>query len=508
MEKPGNVPVRVVVKLTERGFQGRAQSELQSVLPNTQFRPYFEEESKLRAASQAPFNRYVAVEVPDRESAAGLACKLQAHDLVEEAYVEGGPVPPPVFAIDDPRSVNQDYLDAAPGGIDARWAWQYADGSGVRFVDLERGWTLNHEDLAGANITLISGLNQDWHGHGTAVLGEVVAVDNMRGGVGIAPGATARVVSQWRTATNYNTAAAILSAGQAMSRGDVLLLEAQTTFGTQQRLPVEVETAVFDAIRHVVDDGIIVIEAAGNGGHDLDAFVNTANRQVLNRNSNDFRDSGAIMVGAATSTAPHSRLNFSCHGSRIDCYGWGESIDTTGDGSTGNLTNTYTTGFSGTSGASPMVAGAAVLLQSWRKPRSQAYSPEIMRDLLTSHLNTPSANPASDRIGVMPNLRAILEAEIENEKWKPFRRNYMALAYILFGVIDDSPGVIWVPGKGPVPVDPGWGMRIAAPKRDLIASLAMHEITQTIADPATRTKLNKSAVEAMQGAVQRIAGMR
>jgi hypothetical protein len=84
----------------------------------------------------------------------------------------------------------------------------------------------------------------------------------------------------------------------------------------------------------------------------------------------------------------------------------------------------------------------------------------------------------------------------------------MALAYILFGVIDDAPGVIWVPGKGPVPVDPGWGTRIAAPKRDLIASLAMHEITQTITDPATRSKLNKSAVEAMQGAVQRIAGMR
>ncbi len=510
MEKPASVPVRVVVKLTERGVrdsQGRAQSELRSVLPNAQFRPYFDEDAKLRASSQAPFNRYVAVEVPDRETAAGLAHKLQAHDLVEEAYVEGGPVPPPVFAIDDPRSANQDYLDAAPNGIDARWAWQYADGAGVGFVDLERGWTLNHEDLAGANITLISGVNQDWHGHGTAVLGEVVAVDNMRGGVGIAPRATARVVSQWRTATNYNTAAAILSAGQSMSRGDVLLLEAQTTFGTQQRLPVEVETAVFDAIRHVVDDGIIVIEAAGNGGHDLDAFTNTAGRQVLNRNSNDFRDSGAIMVGAASSTAPHSRLGFSCHGSRIDCYGWGESIDTTGDGSTGNLTNTYTTGFSGTSGASPMVAGAAVLLQSWRKPRAQAYSPAIMRDLLTSNLNTPSANPASDRIGVMPNLRAILEVEIENEKWKPLRENYMALVYILFGIIDDAPGVIWVPGKGPVPVDPGWSRRIAAPKRDLIASLAMHEIAQAVTDTATKARLNDAAVDAMRGAVGRIARM-
>ena len=35
-----------------------------------------------------------------------------------------------------------------------------------------------------------------------------------------------------------------------MSRGDVLLLEAQTSFNGMNNLPVEVETAVFDAIRH------------------------------------------------------------------------------------------------------------------------------------------------------------------------------------------------------------------------------------------------------------------
>jgi subtilisin family serine protease len=104
------------------------------------------------------------------------------------------------------------------------------DGAGIRFIDLERGWTLNHEDLAAAGITIMSGVNQDFHGHGTAVLGEVVAVDNTRGGVGIAPGATGRVVSQWRNASTYNTAAAILSAANGMSAGDVLLLEAQTSF--------------------------------------------------------------------------------------------------------------------------------------------------------------------------------------------------------------------------------------------------------------------------------------
>ena len=138
---------------------------------------------------------------------------------------------------------------------------------------------------------------------------------------------------------------------------------------------MEVEAAVFDAIRHVTDDGIVVVEAAGNGGHDLDAFVDGANRHVLDRGSNGFRDSGAIMVAAGSSTAPHTRLTFSCHGGRIDCFGWGQNVDTTGDGWTGNLTSTYTMGFDGTSSASPIVAGAAVLLRVLASQPAQAVQP-------------------------------------------------------------------------------------------------------------------------------------
>jgi hypothetical protein len=107
----------------------------------------------------------------------------------------------------------------------------------------------------------------------------------------------------------------------------------------------------------------------------------------------------------------------------------------------------------------------------------------------------------------MPNLRAIIEAEIENEKWRPIQENYLQLVYVLFGLIDDAPGVVWVPGKGPVPVDPDWlpiAKTIAAAKRDLIAGLAVSEITRTIADHASRTKLNAAAVDAMRAAVDRI----
>lgn len=516
-----NAIIRVVIKLSDRGSEhagavhpnsdSRMVSVLRQAAPGAEFKPYLAEHEQLRAASVAPFNRYLVVEAGTRDAADDLVRRLSGLAEVEDVYAEAGPVPPPtVNASDDPRNANQNYLDAAPTGIDARWAWSLASGAGIRFVDMERGWTLNHEDLAGAGITVISGVNQDWHGHGTAVLGEVVAVDNQLGGVGIAPDANARVVSQWRTTTTYDTAAAILSAGQSMSKGDVLLLEAQSNSGTWNLVPVEVETAVFDAIRYVVDAGIVVVEASGNGGNDLDAFVNSANRHVLDLGSADFRDSGAILVGAASSTLPHKRLSFSNFGSRIDCYGWGENIDTTGDGYTGNTTTAYTSGFGGTSGASPIVAGAALLIQSWRKSvYGQTFDPDALRVMLSngSH-NTKSDKPATDKIGVMPNVRGIIETEIANDRYRLKHENYMSLVYILFGLINDAPGMIWVPGKGPVPVDPGWGRLVtslAAEKRDLLAAMAINEIAESMQDPIARDRLAHAATDAMHRAVDRMA---
>ena len=84
--------------------------------------------------------------------------------------------PPPVNPTDDPRSGNEGYLGAAPGGIDARYAWGFpgGDGAGANVVDMEQGWDLNHEDLAAANISLISGTNSAYFYHGTSVLGEML----------------------------------------------------------------------------------------------------------------------------------------------------------------------------------------------------------------------------------------------------------------------------------------------------------------------------------------------
>lgn len=468
-ELPPNYKRRVVVK-----FQANAQSSFSADLskltksagrewngltkkfPGIKLARYFStlDEPSLGALTQrsantdqqttvANFSLYYAIECPDGVEPEELARSVSAWPNVEIAYVEGGPVPPPLNPSDDPRNTNQGYLDAAPSGIDARWAWENSDGSGIGFVDLERGWTLNHEDLGAANITVISGLNQDFHGHGTAVLGEVVAVDNSVGGIGIAPGAIARVVSQWRTAFTYNTAEAILSAAATMNAGDVLLLEAQTSYPTATGyVPVEVEQAVFDVIQFATSQGIVVVEAGANGSVDLDAFQDVNGKQILNRNSPDFKDSGAIMVGAASSTAPHQRLSFSNFGSRIDCFAWGQNIDTCGDGWMATDTNLYTTSFGGTSGASPIIVGAALLLQSWRTSQNNnRFTPSELRDLLSNpSLNTQSADPASDRIGVMPNLRKLMGGREPGSK-KPWWLRYLAWAWlILIGGLLITPG--------------------------------------------------------------------
>lgn len=506
---------RVIVKLAQgeagksgkAAFASTAQDAIRRVVPSAKVAPMSSDVSKLSRGARAVLEGYVAVEVADKKKAGELVRTLSRMPEVAAAYVEGGPTPPPVNPGDDPRSGDQGYLDAAPNGIDARWAWDVTDGGGIGFVDLEQGWVLDHEDLDDAGITIISGVSNAYHGHGTAVLGEVVAVDNARGGVGIAPECSARVVSQWRTSSTYSTAEAILSAADNMDPGDVLLLEAQTTVGSSSYLPVEVETAAFDAIRHATDEGIVVVEAAGNGANDLDNYMDGAGKNILDRGSADFQDSGAIMVGAASSAAPHTRLGFSNFGSRIDCYGWGQNIDTTGDGWTGMATDTYTSNFGGTSGASPIITGAALLLQSWAK---QAYSapflPPSVRALLSDPATgTPSADPAADMIGVMPSLRQVIQAQMLQDRLREINRRYASFVHILIGVIDDSPGFIWVPGKGPVPVDPDWGFRIqriSPAKKDLLAALISNEIASRVGDRATRKLLENASVKAMERSVK------
>jgi serine protease len=396
--------------------------------------------------------KWFAVEVPEPIDPEEVAQALRKWHSIQTAYVEPKPQPPPFVAPDDdPEWPNQGHIDPAPDGVDAEYAWTIpgGDGAGVGFVDLEQGWTFNHEDLIDHDIELISGVSQAYWGHGTAALGIVCAFDNDLGCVGIAPNLpSVRVVSEWRDEDTFNTADAILSAVAVMAFGDILLLEAQEGLLGIGNGPSEGDPVQFDAIRLATALGIVVVEAGGNGGGDLDTWEDAGGFQVLNRASADFRDSGAIMVGSAVSAVPHARTNHSTYGSRIDCYAWGENINTTGNGWAGNHPQHYTTDFGGTSGASAIIAGVAVVVQGLAEANlGYRLSPLQMRAILSDPaLGTPSADPPEDRIGVMPNLRAIVDGDVLNLAPDVYLRDNLADTGDPHGAaISSSPDIILRP---------------------------------------------------------------
>jgi len=364
---------------------------------------------------------YFYIDAPPETNLEELVKILSSWKIVKSAYIDRPAPDPSVNASNDPRSPNQGYLDSSPDGIDAEYAWLFTggDGAGQRIIDMEQGWTLNHEDLVGKGATLLHGtLRDSSRYHGTAVLGEICAVDNTMGNIGIVPNIASVDVVSYYGSTRAN---AILAAITNLSFGDVLLLEAQVWLSSTSNMlgPIEIYDAEFDVIRLATALGIVVVEAGGNGTNNgsppplnLDTYTNSAGLQILNRDpaNPDFRDSGAIIVTAATSTSPHTRLNYAPHGRRIDCYAWGQNIDTC-DSDSGGATNMYTSSFSGTSGASPIIAGAALAVQGVAEASlGYRFSPLQLRAILSDPtFGTPPSNTETTHIGVMPNLRAIID---------------------------------------------------------------------------------------------------
>lgn len=341
---------------------------------------------------------------------------LNAFSSVEIAYAEPPAMPaaditPPTPDFED----QQGYLQPAPLGIDARYAWTVPGGrgQGVRIVDVERAWRTNHEDLPALVHQGGAQTPAGWIEHGTAVLGVMVAPDNGYGMTGIVPEAQAGVESDASKAT----ASAITDAAAAAGAGGIVLIELQRQ-GPETPdspcdcaafcdvIPMEYLQAEFDAIAQATANGTVVVEAGGNGATDLDDPVY---QDAFDRTQ---RDSGAILVGASSS-ADRTPTCFTNHGSRIDVHAWGENVATLGYGDLFDVNDPnqyYTRAFGGTSSASPIVAGAVAALLGARRadPRSPGdLAPEEIRQILRD-TGTPQVPTDPRQIGPLPNLRAAL----------------------------------------------------------------------------------------------------
>ncbi|HXU32865.1 MAG TPA: S8 family serine peptidase, partial [Thermoanaerobaculia bacterium] len=136
-----------------------------------------------------------------------------------------------------------------------------------------------------------------------------------------------------------------------------------------------------------------------------------------------IRDSGAIMVGGGTGP-PRVPVCTTNYGSRMDVQGWARLITSMGAGDLfgGNDANqAYTSMFSGTSGASPMVAGAAADIQGVLRAHNMAVlSPLAMRTLLRGTGTPQAADP--HQVGPLPNLRAAIDQVIPTNDSPPVAR--------------------------------------------------------------------------------------
>jgi len=422
-----------------------------------------EERLKREATSLAPTTEvevpdlsiYYRVRAPD-EQLDELAEHLLEQETVEAAYVkpaaelpeeteesvevlnamlplaEEAPSATPDF------TARQDYLDAAPEGIDARYAWTLPGGrgTGVRIIDIEGAWNFSHEDHSQNQGGVVGTQSTDsgWRNHGTAVVGEFGGDRNTFGITGICPDAHVRGFSIFDGDGSSGT---IRRAANALRAGDIILIELHragpraTGVGQQGYIAIEWWPDDYAVIRYAVSRGVIVVEAAGNGAQDLDDAIYDARPAGFPTSwSNPFNtanpSSGAVIVGAGapppgTHGSDHgpdrSRLGFSNYGARVDAQGWGREVTTTGYGDLQGGSNEnlwYTDTFSGTSSASPIVVGALGCVQGVLRAQggtllTPAHAINLLRTTGSPQQDAPG-RPRTQRIGNRPNLSQLIPA--------------------------------------------------------------------------------------------------
>lgn len=361
--------------------------------------------------------------------------QLQAFEGVQQ--VRKVPVPRNALAPDYLRK--QTYISDSSSGINADSIHLvYGNrGAGIRICDIEYNFNALHADLPPVTVIGPPPISAWGDDHGTAVLGELASLNDSTGTTGIASDSRvffAGAYVQSGPDTIYDIEGPILNAAAAFTAGDVILLEQQmagpnydTSNPDSQEGLIAVEwfEPYYDAILLATGNGIVVVEAAGNGQQNFDG------PEYITGNGGHYpfapgKHSGAIIVGAGSTddplnprVAPRSRLWYSNTGSRVDLQANGERVVTTGYGSlysAEGVNRHYTAEFGGTSSASPIVAGAVVLLQSVHKAKNagKTLSPKQVRDLLVKTGKEQQAGRFGDKrtahIGPLPDVYAALRS--------------------------------------------------------------------------------------------------
>ncbi|HYI16735.1 MAG TPA: S8 family serine peptidase, partial [Thermomicrobiales bacterium] len=309
----------------------------------------------------------------------GFAAKLPAE------FVEILKADPRVMAVMPDFEV-QAYAQTIPSGIKRINATQNVT-AGIDGVDqrvdvdvavLDTGVS-NHSDLnvVGGKDCTGAGSWSDAHGHGTHVAGTIGALDNGNGVVGVAPGAriwSVRVLNaqgsgygswilcgvDWVTANAGTIEVANMSLGGKTSYVDD---------GNCGRSNGDV---MHQAICESVQAGVTYVVAAGNDSANAAGYFPASYDEVVTVSALVDTDGKEGGLGGSTSVGRDDALaSFSNFGADVDVIAPGVSIYST------SRTGGYAT-MSGTSMASPHVAGAAAL----QKAANPSASPADVRSAL------------------------------------------------------------------------------------------------------------------------------
>jgi subtilisin len=217
--------------------------------------------------------------------------------------------------------------------------------------------------VGGTNCVTPGGSSNDDNGHGTHVAGTAAARDNDVGVVGVAPGARLWAVKVLNAQGSGTISQIICGIDWVTARAGTIevanmSLGGQSLFGSFSGC-----TSSFDpmhpAICRSVQAGVTYAVAAGNSAANANSFIPATYNEVITTSA--LADFNGLPGGGAAATCRADRddtfADFSNFGADIDLIAPGVCITSTSR--TGGLAT-----FSGTSMASPHVAGAAALYKA------------------------------------------------------------------------------------------------------------------------------------------------
>ncbi|QXE33379.1 S8 family peptidase [Streptomyces sp. GMY02] len=265
----------------------------------------------------------------------------------------------------NPPSWGLDRIDQAALPLNGQYTYPDTAGEGTTVYVIDTGVRITHQDFGGRAAYGYDAVDndntaQDGNGHGTHVAanvaGNVYGVAKKARIVGVrvlnnaGSGTTAQVVAgiDWVTRNHTGPSVANMSLGGGAN------------------------AALDTAVQNSINSGVTYAVAAGNNG--LNA-----------QNYSPARVADAITVGATTST--DARASYSNYGARVDLFAPGSAIT-----SAWNTSDTASSSISGTSMATPHVAGAAAVYLAGHTTATPA---QVATALVNGATNNVVGNPGS-----------------------------------------------------------------------------------------------------------------